>query len=257
MLAALIWDIDGTLAETEGDGHWVAFNEAFTALGLPWHWSLERYGELLRVTGGRERLRHDLVARADAPADAAEREALVAALHAEKNRRYAQIVERGGIPLRPGVARLLREASAAGLRLAIASTTSRSNADALLSTQLGPNWRAHFAAVVCGEDAPVKKPDPQVYERCLAELDLDAEEALAIEDSVNGLAAARAAGIATLVTRSVFFASHAYEGALAVCDDLEHPAAPSPRLAGARPARVDVAQLRDWHSAWWRDALAA
>lgn len=257
MLAALIWDIDGTLAETEADGHLVAFNEAFAALGLRWHWSLERYGELLRVTGGRERLRHDLATRADAPADPAEREALVAALHAEKNRRYAQIVERGGIPLRPGVLRLLREAQAAGLKLGIATTTSRANADALLSTQLGSAWRAQFAAVVCGEDAPLKKPDPQVYLRCLAALDLDADEAIAIEDSVNGLAAANAAGIATLVTRSVFFASQAYHGALAVCDDLEHPAAPSPRLAGARPARVDVAQLRAWHGAWWRDALAA
>jgi HAD superfamily hydrolase (TIGR01509 family) len=257
MLDALIWDVDGTMAETEGDGHLVAFNQAFEAQGLPWRWSVERYSELLRVTGGRERLHHDLATRPDAPADPTKRDALVQSLHAEKNRRYVRIVAQGGIPLRPGVLRLLREAGAAGVRLAIATTTSRVNVEALLSVQLGADWRRSFAAVVCGEDAPVKKPDPQVYLRCLEQLDLDAEEAIAIEDSVNGLIAANAAGIATLVTRSVFFAASGYPGALAVCDDLEHPASPSTRIPGARPARVDLARLRDWHAGWWRQAQAA
>ena len=250
MLDALIWDVDGTMAETERDGHLVAFNQAFEAQGLPWRWSEARYAELLRVTGGRERLHHDLATQPDAPADPLARDALVQALH-------VGIVAQGGIPLRPGVLRLMREAAAAGVRLAIATTTSRVNLDALLSAQLGTDWRRHFAAVVCGEDAPVKKPDPQVYLRCLEQLDLDAEEAIAIEDSVNGLIAAAAAGIATLVTRSVFFAASGYPGALAVCDDLEHPAAPSPRIPGAQPARVDLARLRDWHAGWWRQKEAA
>jgi HAD superfamily hydrolase (TIGR01509 family) len=257
MLGALIWDLDGTLAETERDGHLVAFNEAFAARGLPWHWSDERYGELLHVTGGLERLLHDMASRPDAPAGAPEREALARELHAEKNRRYAAIVERGGISLRPGVLRLLREAIQHGVLLGLATTTSRVNADALLSTQLGAQWGELFAAVVCGEDAPRRKPDPQVYLRCLELLRLDPEDAIAIEDSANGLAAAGAAGIATLVTRSVFFARSSYEGALAVCDDLEHPAAPSPRLPDARPAHVDLARLREWHAAWWQESMVA
>ncbi len=153
--------------------------------------------------------------------------------------------------------RLLREAQAAGVRLAIASTTSRVNADALLGAQLGRDWQQHFAAVICGEDAPQRKPDPQCYLRCLEALDLDPDEVVAIEDSPNGLAAANAAGIATLLTRSVFFASHAYPGAMAVCDGLEDPAVPAPNLAGARPARVDLAQLREWHAAWGEPVQAA
>ncbi|WP_428423306.1 HAD-IA family hydrolase [Methylibium sp.] len=257
MLAALLWDVDGTLAETERDGHRVAFNEAFEAHGLPWRWSVERYAELLRVTGGRERLLHDMATQPDAPASPAERERLVTALHAEKNRRYGQIVERGGIALRPGVQRLMREAAAQGVQLAITTTTSRVNLDALLSARLGAAWHTQFAAAVCGEDAPARKPDPQVYLRCLDALQLDADEVLAIEDSPNGLAAACAAGIATLVTRSLNFASHSFEGALAVCDDLDQPAAPSPRLRGARAARIDLALLRQWHGAWWQEPLRA
>ena len=257
MLTALIWDLDGTLAETERDGHLVAFNEAFAARGVPWRWSDEEYGELLHITGGLERLLHDLASRPEAPADARSREALARALHAEKNRRYAAIVERGGISLRPGVMRLLREAMQQGVLLGLATTTSRVNADALLSARLGPQWRELFAAVVCGEDAPRRKPDPQSYLRCLDALRLDPQDTIAVEDSANGLAAASAAGIPTLVTRSVFFASGAYPGALAVCDDLEHPAAPSARLRGARPAHVDLARLREWHELWWQESLVA
>ena len=257
MLAALIFDLDGTLAETERDGHRIAFNQAFDAFGLPWRWGVARYTELLAVTGGRERLLHDLATQPAAPADPAERERLASALHAEKNRRYAQIAEAGNIPLRPGVVRLMRDALDGGVRLAIASTTTRSNMEALLSRQLGADWYRLFSATVCGEDAPRRKPDPQVYQRCLEALDLDADEALAIEDSPNGLAAAGAAELAVLITRSIAFASHAFDGALAVCDDLDHPAAPSVRLAGATPARVDLAQLRDWHAQWWRGRAAA
>lgn len=257
MLAALVWDVDGTMAETERDGHRVAFNQAFEALGLPWRWSVERYAELLRVTGGRERLLHDLASQADAPSTTAERERLAAALHAEKNRRYGVIAEQGAIALRPGVQRLMSEAAAQGVQLAIATTTSRVNLEALLRRQIGPAWQERFAAVVCGEDAPARKPDPQVYLRCLDGLQRDADEVLAIEDSPNGLAAAQAAGIATLVTRSLNFASHPFDGALAVCDDLDHPALPAGHLRGARAARVDVALLRAWHDAWWQEPLRA
>lgn len=257
MLAALIWDIDGTFAETERDGHRVAFNEAFEAHGLPWRWSVPRYAELLKVTGGRERMLHDMQTQPGAPASAAEREQLALSLHAEKNRRYAQIAASGRIALRPGVQRLLREAAAGGVRNAIATTTSRSNLEALLAHHFGAGWRELFAATVCGEDAPVKKPDPQVYLRCLDALDLDAEDALAVEDSPNGLASASRAGVPVLVTRSLAFASEPFDGALAVCDDLDHPAAPARHLRGAMPAHVDLARLRDWHALWWQERAAA
>lgn len=124
-LQALIWDVDGTLAETERDGHRVAFNGAFAAAGLPWRWSVARYGELLATTGGFERLLRDMAERADAPRTAAEREALARELHRRKNAAYAALVARGEIALRPGVRRLMHEARAAGARLAIATTTGR------------------------------------------------------------------------------------------------------------------------------------
>nr|MCU0889753.1 HAD hydrolase-like protein [Rubritepida sp.] len=133
MLRALIWDVDGTLAETERDGHRVAFNLAFEEHGLPWRWDAVHYGALLAVTGGRERLLHDMAARPDAPADADEREALARRLHATKTRYYTALVERGAIALRPGVHELLDECTAAGLPMAIATTTTRANVGALLA----------------------------------------------------------------------------------------------------------------------------
>ncbi len=223
-LAALVWDVDGTVAETERDGHRVAFNAAFAQLGLPWRWDPARYGELLQVTGGRERLLHDLATRDDAPPAGAEREALARELHARKNAAYADIVAQGGIAARPGVQRLMAECREAGVALAVATTTSRSNVEALFASLFGPDWPAGFAAVVCAEDAPAKKPDPQAYRLVLRRLGLAPAQAFAIEDSPAGLRAARAAGIACGVTRSAYFAAAAFEGAAWVQDDLEQPA---------------------------------
>ena len=249
-LAALLWDVDGTLAETERDGHRVAFNRAFEAFGLPWRWSVAHYAALLAVTGGRERLLHDFAQRPDAPASAAAREALARRLHAHKNAVYAEIVAAGGLALRPGVAALIDEAAAAGLRQAITTTTSRANVDALLRAAFGPGWQRRFAAVVCGEDVARKKPDPEVFRRALQGLGLPAGAALAIEDSPPGVAAARAAGVAVLVTRSVYFADDAVEGALAVGPGLDRREGwqPPPRAAAAAP-RVTLADLADWHQA--------
>ncbi|MDP4302552.1 HAD-IA family hydrolase [Leptothrix discophora] len=207
-LRALLWDVDGTLAETERDGHLVAFNLAFAALGLPWRWDEARYAGLLRVTGGRERLLRDMADRADAPADPAGREALARELHRIKNLRYAEQVDAGLVQPRPGVLRLIAEARAAGARQAIVTTTSRANVDALLARMLGPDWRDTFTACVCGEDVERKKPDPQAHRLALAQLGLGADprhEALALEDSEVGLQAADAAGLAVLLTPSVFF----------------------------------------------------
>ena len=221
MLRALIWDVDGTIAETERDGHRIAFNQAFQALGLPWRWDVALYGELLHVTGGRERLLHDMAQRADAPHAGPEREALARELHQRKNKAYADIVAQGGLPARPGVKRLVAECQAAGVKLAVATTTSRSNVDALFCSLWGVGWQGIFGVVVCAEDAPAKKPDPLAYRLALQGLGLDADEAFALEDSPNGLQAARAAGIACGVTRSVYFANAAFEGARWVRDDLD------------------------------------
>jgi HAD superfamily hydrolase (TIGR01509 family) len=222
-LRALIWDVDGTLAETERDGHRVAFNEAFATMGLPWHWSVERYGELLATSGGLERLLLDLATRVDAPRIATERLVLARELHRRKNAAYAALMAGGTIGLRPGVLRLMREAREDGARLAIATTTGRANLEALLSRQLGADWAERFKAIVCAEEAPQKKPHPQAYRLALARLGLQPIEALAIEDSPNGLASARAAGVPVLVTHSAYFAAFDTQDALAVCAHLDAP----------------------------------
>ena len=251
-LKALIWDVDGTIAETERDGHRLAFNAAFEALGMPWRWSERRYGELLRVTGGVERLLHDMDVQPAAPTALQEREQLALRLHREKNARYVQIVATGGIALRGGVRELLDECTATGLPMAIATTTSRSNVDALLAAQLGARWEARFACVVCAEDAPRKKPDPLAYRMALQRLGLAAGGALAIEDSPAGVEACRAAGVSVVVTRSAYFADAPVSGALATGPGL-HSAegwqSPANRAASGVAGRIDLAQLRRWFAA--------
>jgi HAD superfamily hydrolase (TIGR01509 family) len=248
MIRALLFDVDGTLAETERDGHLVAFNGAFSDLGVPWRWSAARYGELLKVTGGRERLLFDMQSQPGAPAGDPAREALAARLHRLKNAHYARIVEEGGLALRPGVRELIEDCAAAQVAVAIVTTTSRSNLEALLARHFGPHWRARFAAVVCAEDAPRKKPDPEAYHLALRQLRLAAPDCLAIEDSPAGLAAARAAGIAVIVTRSHYFPDTSGPGALAAGDALGDPASWDPP-PGPGAARIGLAQLARWHSA--------
>ena len=223
MLQALLWDVDGTVAETERDGHRIAFNQAFEELGLGWRWNVPRYGELLRVTGGRERLLHDMATQPDAPNTSAERDALIRELHRRKHLAYTALLAQGGITPRPGVRRLVDECRAAGVALAVVTTSSRSSVEALFGSIWGTAWPAMFAAVVCAEDAPDKKPDPQAYLLALQRLRLAAQDCFALEDSPAGLQAARAAGIACGVTRSFYFQTAAFEGAAWVRDDLERP----------------------------------
>lgn len=253
-LRALLWDVDGTLAETERDGHRVAFNQAFEACGLPWCWDEARYGELLAVTGGRERLLHDMQGRRDAPFTSAERMALARELHDIKNRRYAERVGEVGIPLRPGVTALLAQAAQRGTANAIVTTTSRANVDALLRPHLGPRWEEGFSAVVCGEDVERKKPHPAAYGLALARLRVGADEVMAIEDSPAGAAAALAAGCPVIVTRSVYFDRSPIPGAAAVGPGLHtvagwEPALPTEDSAtDARPVGFDDLVH------WWAEA---
>ena len=212
---ALIFDVDGTLADTEA-AHREAFNEAFVEEGVGWHWSEALYTRLLGVSGGHERLAAYWREVEDGPPPPS----TLRRVHAAKTRRYTSKVGLGQVPLRPGVLRLLREAGAAGVLLAIATTTTPANIDALLRAPLGPDWRATFAAVADGATAPLKKPHPQVYLQVLEALGLPAAVCLAFEDSGNGLRAARAAGLPTLVTPTAFTASDDFAGALGVWPDL-------------------------------------
>lgn len=250
-LQAVLCDVDGTLAETERDGHRVAFNAAFKACGLSWHWDEAHYGHLLRITGGRERVLHDMHARPDAPASDDERDVLARAVHAKKNAAYADIVARGLIPIREGVASLMSQCHASGVRMGIATTTSRANVSALLKFHLGTEWAQQFAAVVCGEDVLHKKPDPAVYIQALRLLDINPINAVAIEDSPAGAAAARAAGIAVIVTRSAYFKDDTIEGALAVGPGLHTRYGWQPQLAaGANDGRhIGLFDIEAWRAA--------
>lgn len=215
---AVVFDVDGTLAETERDGHRVAFNRAFAEAGLPWHWDERLYGELLAVAGGRGRIAR--YAQRFSPQWLRDERATerIAELHRRKNRHYAAIVEAGELQLRPGVARLLDALSAAGLRLAIATTTSRANLEVLLRTTLGEAAPGRFEVVVCGEDVTRKKPDPEAYLLALRILQLPAAHCFAVEDSANGLRAALAAGIPTVIVRSLYTHDEDLSGALRVFD---------------------------------------
>jgi HAD superfamily hydrolase (TIGR01509 family) len=249
MLEAILWNVDGTLAESERDGHRVAFNRAFEALDVPWRWSETRYGELLAVAGGRERLLHDMHSQALAPPDGAQRAALAECIHRLKNERYAAIVATGALPLRAGVAELFEDCAAAGMRMAIVTTTGAANLAALLGARLGTGWRSRFAAVLCAEQAPRKKPDPQVYLRALQALRLRPDEALAIEDAPAGVAAARAAKVEVVAVRSFYFAAAAVAGALAVGASLGSTHGWQPPAVTAPAGRIDLTQLIQWHQA--------
>jgi HAD superfamily hydrolase (TIGR01509 family) len=254
-LAALLWDVDGTLAETERDGHRVAFNRAFEDCGLSWRWDDHYYGPLLRVSGGFERLMHDMANRADAPVGLEERAALARAIHVKKNEHYAELVRSGAIPLRHGVMALMRECRKHALTMGITTTTSRANVEALLTVHLGARWREWFAVVMCGEDVERKKPDPEVYACAVAALGLSPHQALAIEDSPDGAAAANAAGVPVIVARSVYFASTHIAGALAVGPGLHERQGWQPTLRVPNDSR-EMVGLKDLE-AWWRLSQSA
>lgn len=211
---ALIFDVDGTLAETE-EAHRSAFNATFADHGLPWCWSRADYRRLLAVTGGKERIAAYLAERGETLP-----KARIADLHADKTARYVALLKSGGIPLRPGVADLVARASAAGLRLAIATTTSRPNVDALVDAAWGTPAAAVFGVIAAGDEVARKKPAPDVYHLALARLGVPPDGAVALEDSRNGLRAAKAAGLRVLVTPSLYTEHEDFAGADWLAPDL-------------------------------------
>lgn len=244
-LAAFIFDVDGTLADTERDGHRVAFNQAFTEAGLDWRWDVALYGALLAVTGGKERMRHYLERYRPDWARPADLDSLIIQLHAAKTRHYTRLLAQGGIPLRPGVARLLNEARAAGIRLAIATTTTPENVTALLEHAIGPQAIDWFEVIAAGDVVPAKKPAPDIYHYALDKLGLGAEACLAFEDSENGLRSAHGAGLRTIVTVNDYTRDHDFTGALLVLDQFGEPQQPFQVLSAPTPLngerRFDVA----------------
>ena len=237
-LQALIFDVDGTLADTER-AHMAAFNHAFKEMGMDWVWDEALYTELLNISGGKERILHywkqvnpDIKAL-----NAQSLDDRINRIHELKTAAYEHAVNHGEVSLRPGVLKLMDEALKAGLQLAIATTTSPVNIAALLRHAIGADWRMNFSAIGDASTAPIKKPHPQVYLQMLDALQLPASHCLAFEDSNNGLRAATAAGLATIVTPNPFTAHHDFTGALKVVPDL---------------SQVNLVQLRQWHSAHFR-----
>lgn len=222
-LKALLFDVDGTLADTEKEGHRVAFNMAFQAAGLDWEWDAALYGQLLAVTGGKERIKYylnDFNTTFTKPDNFDE---FVKGLHAAKTDFYTQLLAEGAIPLRPGVKRLINEARATGMRMAVVTTTTPANVTALLTHTLGADSESWFEVIAAGDIVPAKKPAPDIYFWAMEQMSLQPQEVIAFEDSANGILSADAAGIKTLITINDYTQADDFSKAVLVLDQLGEP----------------------------------
>jgi len=215
-LKCILWDVDGTLADTERDGHRVAFNMAFEEAGIDRRWDIATYGELLKVTGGKERIKFDME-RGGMSTMPYEN---IAALHARKTTHYQHLIADGLIPLRSGVLRLLNEAYDAGITLGVATTTTPAALDALIEHSLGKAWFDRFAVLAAGDIVPAKKPAPDIYNYAAEQLGIKPDNILALEDSGNGCLSAQAAKMKCVITINDYTAKQNFEGADLVVSEL-------------------------------------
>ena len=248
-LEALLFDVDGTLADNERDGHRVAFNHAFREAGLDWEWSTTLYGTLLSVTGGKERIRFYLDQFNTDFKKPDNLDRFIAALYQAKTRHYIALLAQGCILLRPGVKRLLGAARAAGLRLAVATTTAPENVVALLENLLSPDAVSWFDVIAAGDSVAAKKPAPDIYHYALQKMGLEAAQCIAFEDSQNGILAARSADLATIVAVNDYTAGEDFTGAAIVLDHWGEPDYPFTVLAGdaGRSTCLDLELIRHLH----------
>ncbi len=222
MVQALIFDCDGVLVDTERDGHRVAFNQAFKEKGLPIEWDVPLYGELLRIGGGKERMRHFFDMQGW-PGGVEDRDAFILEMHKTKTALFMQIIESGQLPLRSGIKRIVDEAIEAGVTLAVCSTSNEKAVNKVVEVLLGDDRKAKFAGVFAGDMAKKKKPDPEIYHLAKSELNLDPARCVVIEDSRNGMLAAKAANMNCLVTKSHYTGEEEFSEADAIYDELGDP----------------------------------
>ncbi|QHS09878.1 HAD-IA family hydrolase [Sinimarinibacterium sp. NLF-5-8] len=251
-LRAVLFDVDGTLADTEALGHRPAYNHAFRKLGLDLRWDAELYRELLKQPGGRERLKHFVqhyrpCLGDQQPRTEAELDAWVAKVHALKSHYFRQRMRQGEVPLRPGIARLMREARIQGLRLAIVTNASLKTLKPVLQYSMGPELSAEIEVIASGEEVTHKKPAADVYCLALRRLGLSARDCVALEDSEMGLRAATAAGVAAIVTINSDTVDQNFSSAALVVSSLGEPGAPARVLRGGAltPPWVTLKTLQD------------
>jgi HAD superfamily hydrolase (TIGR01509 family) len=219
MFEAIIFDVDGTLSETE-EIHRRAFNQAFEMMGLSWHWDRSKYRQLLQVTGGKERIRHFIERHDPDLLHTEDLDGFVRGIHKTKTTIYTQLLAHGEAVLRPGIRETISLAIENGRRLAIATTTSPPNIEALLKSAYGNDGPGIFDVICAGDSVRRKKPAPDIYLLTLKKLGLAAEDCVAIEDSRNGLLSSSGAGIPTIVTPSIYTDHQSFDEAAVVTDKL-------------------------------------
>ena len=260
-MRALIFDCDGTLADTERYGHLPAFNQTFREFGLPVQWSEEGYGEKLRIGGGKERmaslLTPEFVREAGLPADEAAQAEQIAAWHRRKTAIYTELVQSGALPARPGITRLIGEALDGGWTLAVASTSAPPSVQAVLEHVAGPERAARFALVLAGDVVPRKKPAPDIYELAVERLGIPSARALAVEDSRNGLESAVGAGLPCVVTVNAYTEDEDFTEAALVVSSFGDPGGEATRVLAnrSRAAPGDWVRLEDLEACLEEDAV--